>query len=114
MNNLLIQTKGILLLAKTDWLLAANDPGATGNKIMGDVKKWLLAFAGGFAVVQFILAMFDYMSKDMQKQAQGRDHALRACIGLVGAFSAATIMTYLETQAKSWNAMAFVFLQFLS
>lgn len=89
-------------------LIAASNPGQLGVKIIGDLKGWLLMPLGGFATVQFIMAMMDYMSKDMQKQSQGKDHAVRACIGLVLAFSAGTIMSYLETQAGSWSAMSSV------
>jgi len=78
-------------------------PGDLAKSILDDMSKWLLVAVVGYATVQFILAMMDYMSKDMQKHASGKDHAVRACIGLVGAFSAATIMAYLKTQSGTWG-----------
>lgn len=95
-------------------MVGAVNPGELFTKILGDVKGWLLMGAGAFAVIQFIMAMFDYMSKDMQKQSQGKDHAFRACLGLVGAFSAATIMAYLQTQAQTWSAISHLITGFLN
>ena len=69
--------------------IANTNPGQLFKKIM----------------VQFILGCMDFMSKEPQKHSMGKDHMIRACIGLIGAFAAATIMAYLETQAKSWVAI---------
>lgn len=99
---------------QTRLIVGTLNPGQLGAKMLGDFKGWLLLVAGAFAVVQFILAMFDYMSKDMQKQAQGKDHAFRACLGLVGAFSAATIMAYIQTQAQTWSAISSLITGFLN
>lgn len=92
-------------------------PGDLAKKIFNDASSWLLAAIVGYATLQFVLAMMDYMSKDMQKHAAGKDHAVRACIGLVGAFSAATIMAYLKNQSGTWGidsvASAGIFLSYL-
>lgn len=83
---------------------ASSNPGQIMKKILDDVKSWMLLAAAGYATVQFILAMFAYMSKNPQKHAEGQDHAFRACLGLVGCFCAGTIIAYLQTQASSWGA----------
>lgn len=85
--------------------IANTNPGQLFKKIMDDVSTWLLAGIGVYAAVQFILGCMDFMSKEPQKHSMGKDHMIRACIGLIGAFAAATIMAYLETQAKSWVAI---------
>lgn len=83
---------------------ATSNPGQLGKKILDDVKGWLLLAAAGYATVQFILAMFAFMSKNPQKHAEGQEHAFRACLGLVGCFCAGTIIAYLQGQATSWGA----------
>lgn len=95
-------------------MVGALNPGELANKMLGDVKSWLLLVATAYAVIQFIMAMFDYMSKDMQKQSQGKDHAFRACVGLVGAFSAATIMAYIQLQTQTWSSVRALIDVFLS
>lgn len=94
------------MLKTTFYLVVAatSNPGQMGKKIFDDVKSWLLLAASGFATVQFILAMFAYMSKNPQKHAEGQEHAFRACLGLVGCFCAGTIIAYLQGQASSWSA----------
>lgn len=104
----------LLTGAQMRLMVGATNPGELFTKVLGDAKEWLLMAAGGYAVVQFIMAMFDYMSKDMQKQSQGKDHAFRACLGLVGAFSAATVMAYLQTQAQTWSAISHLITGFLN
>ncbi|MGM0285739.1 MULTISPECIES: hypothetical protein [unclassified Enterococcus] len=93
-----------MLKTKFYIIAATSNPGELGKKILDDVKSWLLLAAAGFATVQFILAMFAYMSKNPQKHAEGQEHAFRACLGLVGCFCAGTIIAYLQGQAASWGA----------
>lgn len=83
---------------------ASSNPGELAKKILTDVKSWLLLAAAGYATVQFILAMFAFMSKNPQKHAEGQEHAFRACLGLVGCFCAGTVIAYLQGQASSWGA----------
>ncbi|MGX6962252.1 pilin [Vagococcus xieshaowenii] len=106
--------KDMIIQAKTHVLIGATDPGQMMTKIFNDIEKWLLAGIVGYAVVQFILAMFGFMSKEPQKHSQAKDHAIHACIGIVGAFAATTIMTYLKTQATSWTAMQSIVETFLA
>lgn len=85
-------------------IIGASNPGELFKKVMGDAKSWLLAGMGVYAAVQFILGCMDFMSKEPQKHSAGKDHMIHACVGLVGAFAASTVMTYLETQTGSWTA----------
>lgn len=85
-------------------VVGASNPGELFSKVVTDVKGWLLAGIGVFAAVQFILGCMDFMSKEPQKHSQGKDHMMNACLGLVGAFAASTIMTYLQTQTGTWTA----------
>lgn len=94
------------MVKQSFYLIAAatTNPGELGKQILDDVKSWLLLAAAGYATVQFILAMFAFMSKNPQKHAEGQEHAFRACLGLVGCFCAGTIIAYLQNQATSWGA----------
>lgn len=105
-----IQLKTNLLLAQTPPPAAdaPKTPGEMIAKVLSDVKGWLLAAAAGYAAVQFILGAFSFMSKEPQKQSAGKDHMVHACLGLVFAFMASTIMSYLQTQSSSWTSAAIV------
>lgn len=85
-------------------VVGAGNPGELFKKVMTDIRGWLLAGIGLYAAVQFIFGCMDFMSKEPQKHSAGKDHMVHACMGLVGAFAASTIMTYLETQTGSWTA----------
>lgn len=90
-----------------------SNPGKLFNKIVTDFRGWLLAGIGAFAAVQFILGCMDFMSKEPQKHSAGKDHMMNACLGLVGAFAASTIMSYLEKQTGTWTAFGDVYQQLL-
>lgn len=94
------------ILQLKNWMIgSASDPGALFKNISTDIKGWLLAGIGAYAAVQFILGCVDFMSKEPQKHSAGKDHMIHACMGLVGAFAASTVMTYLETKTNSWTAL---------
>lgn len=78
------------------------DPSSIINNMTTTVIGWALNVVTGFATLNFILAMFSYMSNNPQTQMQGTDKMKRVCIAVVGAFSAKTIMNILEAQAKTW------------
>ena len=80
-----------------------SNPGTLGVKIINDAKGWLLLIVGAYAAVQFILGAMDFMSKEPQKHSSGKDHMVHACVGLVLAFTATSIMTYLQTQSGTWT-----------
>lgn len=80
-----------------------NNPGSMGVKIINDFKGWLLLIVGAYAAVQFILGAMDFMSKEPQKHSAGKDHMVHACVGLVLAFTATSIMTYLQSQSGTWT-----------
>lgn len=79
------------------------DPSSIINNMTTTVIGWALNIVTGFATLNFILAMFSYMSNNPQTQMQGTDKMKRVCIAVVGAFSAKTIMNILEAQAKQWS-----------
>jgi hypothetical protein len=95
-------------------VLGAQNPGALANNILNSAIDLLLMVAGGYAAVQFIFGCFSFMSKEPQKHSQGKDHMVHACIGLVGAFCATTVMAYLQTETKGFTGMIMPLMQLIN